>query len=139
MQKVDLANEWLLLQNQFDSYEKFSLIIKLVSIGLLAYAGFSDNMNPLVCLLLFVLWLQDAIWKTYQSRIEHRLLLVENFLSNPQELENTDGSAYQFNRLYIKNKSSSIMLFVEYFRQAVRPTVAFPYVVLLAILGFELL
>ena len=132
-----LASEWSLLQKQFDSYEKHSLLIKLSSIGVLAAAYFTNHLSVFVLLLLLVLWLQDAIWKTFQARIDVRLLQLE-YLSNEHSLESRDGMAFQFNSLYAQNRPGNIGLLKEYLRQSLRPTVAFPHIVLVAILGFYL-
>lgn len=139
MQTSDLASEWSLLQNQFDSYEKYSLIIKLFSVFILSVAYFTHHLNGFIFLLLLVLWLQDAIWKTFQSRIEIRLLQLEGYLSGDQSLDRTDGKAYQFNREYIEARQGVMGLMNEYFRQAIRPTVAYPYIVLLLLLGVAIL
>ena len=139
MQTSDLANEWSLLQNQFDSYEKYSLLIKLVSIGLVSFAYFTHRLHFFVFILLLVLWLQDAIWKTFQSRIETRLLQLESYLSGEPGLERTDGKAYQLNSLYVKVRPGILALIKEYFRQAIRPTVAYPHAVLLLFLGLKIL
>ena len=64
--------EWLLMQTQFDSYEKFSLMVKLASIVLFSLSTILAGDQPFAWGLLFallVLWLQDSIWKTYQARI----------------------------------------------------------------------
>lgn len=139
MQTSDLASEWSLLQNQFDSYEKYSLIIKLFSIFILSVAYFTHHLNFFIFSLLLVLWLQDAIWKTFQSRIEIRLLQLEQHLSGDQSLDRTEGKAYQFNSQYIEARLGVAGLMNEYFRQAIRPTVAYPYVVLLLLLGVAIL
>lgn len=139
MQTSDLASEWSLLQNQFDSYEKYSLIIKLFSVFILSVAYFTHHLSGFIFLLLLVLWLQDAIWKTFQSRIEIRLLQLEGYLSGDQSLDRTDGKAYQFNREYIEARQGVTGLMNEYFRQAIRPTVAYPYIVLLLLLGVAIL
>lgn len=135
MQTSDLASEWSLLQNQFDSYEKYSLIIKLFSVFILSVAYFTHHLNSFIFLLLLVLWLQDAIWKTFQSRIGIRLLQLEGYLSGDQSLDRTNGKAYQFNSQYIEARLGVAGLMNEYFRQATRPTVAYPYIVLLFLLG----
>lgn len=70
MKTKDFKAEWCLLQNQFDSYEKHSLYIKLLGIIIVLVAEISNVVNISVILLILVLWLQDAIWKTFQSRIE---------------------------------------------------------------------
>lgn len=137
MQLSDLANEWALLQNQYDSYEKYSLIIKLLSISVLAIAYFTHHVHGFIFFLLLVLWLQDAIWKTFQSRIETRLLQLEEYLSANPNLERGDGRAYQFNLLYLSSRpAGNTALIKEYFCQAIRPTVAFPHILLLLAVMF---
>jgi len=133
-----LASEWSLLQNQFDSYEKYSLLIKLSSIAALAAAYFTNHLSVFVLLLLLILWLQDAIWKTFQARIDVRLLQLEGYLLNEHSLENRDGIAFQFNSLYAQNRPGNVGLLKEYLRQSLRPTVAFPHIVLVSILAFHL-
>ncbi|TVO78702.1 hypothetical protein [Sedimenticola selenatireducens] len=135
MVKSDLASEWCLLQNQFDSYEKYSLLIKLVSVVVLSAVFFSNRLSVVVLFLLLILWLQDAIWKTFQSRIENRLLQLEGYLSNKQTPEDGDSRAYQFNSVYSKSRPSTIGLIHEYLHQAIRPTIAFPHVALLLMAG----
>lgn len=138
MTTSNFASEWSLLQNQFDSYEKYSLLIKLSSIGILSAAYFTNHLSVFVLLLLLILWLQDAIWKTFQARIDTRLLHLEDYLSNEHDLENCDGIAFQFNSLYAQNRPGNIGLLKEYLGQSLRPTVAFPHIVLVAILSVYL-
>jgi len=138
MQTSYLAEEWSLLQKQFDSYEKHSLLIKLFSIGILAASYFTDHLSVFILCLLLILWLQDAIWKTFQSRLDVRLLQLEAWLASEGDLENPAGQAFQFNSLYLQNRPSSIGLIKEYFGQALRPTIAFPHLLLIIILGFKL-
>lgn len=134
MKKDSMEGEWSLLQNQFDSYEKFSLLIKLVNTGILSIAYFSDRLSVFVVLILLVLWGQDAIWKTFQSRIETRLLTIEKYL-----LDSAEEQACQFNSQYRKNRKGGVALIGEYFRQAIRPTIAFPHALLVLILAVDLL
>jgi hypothetical protein len=129
MERNKFKTEWCLLQNQFDSYEKHSLYIKLLSIIVLLLAEISNVMSILVVLVLMVLWLQDAIWKTFQSRIEPRLLQIEKYIS-----EESEESAFQFNSEYHSVRLSGLSLINEYIRQSIRPTVAFPHIVLILIL-----
>jgi len=121
----NLAHEWRLLQNQFDSYEKHSLIIKLVSVTLCAVAGLFGSGNAELVFLLVVLWIQDAIWKTFQSRIEYRLLAIEAAFRNDSEIE-----ALQFNSAFLESRPGAAGLCLEYFSQCVRPTVIFPHLFL---------
>lgn len=134
-----LASEWSLLQNQYDSYEKYSLLIKLSSIGVLSTSHFTNHLSLFVLFLLLILWLQDAIWKTFQARIDIRLLQLEDYLSNEQALENRDGFAFQFNSLYAQNRPGNVGLLKEYLGQSFRPTVAFPHIVLVTLLSFYLI
>jgi hypothetical protein len=129
METKGFKTEWCLLQNQFDSYEKHSLQIKLLSVIVLLAAKISDVSAIFTVLLLVVLWLQNAIWKTFQSRIEPRLLQLEKYI-----LEGSEESPFQFNSGYYRVRLRGAALISEYLRQSIRPTVAFPYVVLVVIL-----
>ncbi|MFK7795355.1 MAG: hypothetical protein AB8B89_08405 [Gammaproteobacteria bacterium] len=133
VEREGFKNEWSVLQNQSDSYEKYSLIIKLINIGLVGVAYITGSMGIFVLCMLLVLWMQDAIWKTYQSRIEYRLLQIEGYL-----LSDVNEKAYQLNSDYQKNRPGSIALIGEYLRQAIRPTVAFPHAVLVFIFALFL-
>jgi len=128
METKEFKTEWCLLQNQFDSYEKHSLSIKLLSVIVFFVAEISGVISINVLLVLMVLWLQDAIWKTFQSRIEPRLLQIEKYIS-----EKSEESVFQFNSEYHKVRLSGISLINEYARQSIRPTVAFPHIVLILI------
>lgn len=132
-------NEWLLLQNQFDSYEKFSLMIKLFSVGLLAAAYLTEHLSLFVLCLLMLLWLQDAIWKTFQSRIEKRLLALEGTITTSSPDAKNTVDAYQFNSEFADNRPGIIGLITEYGRHALRPTIAFPHAALVIMLGYFLL
>lgn len=129
MKSKEFKTEWCLLQDQFDSYEKHSLYIKLLSVTVLLIVEMSDAISFFAVLLLLVLWLQDAIWKTFQSRIEVRLLQLEKCIS-----EESGKSAFQFNSEFHKVRLRGLSLINEYIRQSIRPTVAFPHVVLILIL-----
>jgi hypothetical protein len=132
METKEFKIEWCLLQNQFDSYEKHSLYIKLLSVIVLLAAEISDVINIFIVLVLVVLWLQDAIWKTFQSRIELRLFQIEKYIS-----EKNEESAFQFNSEYHRVRLSGISLIIEYAHQSIRPTVAFPYSILILILVIQ--
>jgi len=129
MNENELMAEWCLLQNQFDSYEKHSLYIKLVSIIVLFSAVISGTITNSIILILLLLWGQDAIWKTFQSRIEPRLFQIEKSLSTA----NSNEAACQFNTEYNKVSLGGMALIIEYARQSIRPTVAFPHVGLIII------
>tara|TARA_R110001592_G_scaffold43362_3_gene140546 strand:- start:56 stop:475 length:420 start_codon:yes stop_codon:yes gene_type:complete len=134
MTQTDLSNEWMLLQNQYDSYEKYSLVIKLLAMIVFYFAHISEKIGWIILILLAIFWLQDAIWKTFQSRIELRLLALEEALSDCQTDLNNKFLAYQFNRNFMAKRPSQFDLVKEYLLQALRPTVAFPYIVLISLL-----
>lgn len=129
MDNKEFKTEWCLLQHQFDSYEKHSLYIKLFSVIMLLIFEIFGSINICMVLILAVLWLQDAIWKTFQSRIESRLLQVEKYI-----LEGTEQQAFQFNTEFLKVRLGGLSLITEYVCQSLRPTVAFPHLVLIVIL-----
>lgn len=130
-----LETEWCLLQNQYDSYEKFSLIIKLINCVIFTLAFLSSHLNIIAIALLAVVWLQDAIWKTFQARIENRLLVLEDALNNKEQnlTESASILPFQYNRQFMQNRPSTLGLVFEYFGQAIRPTIAFPHILLVCI------
>ena len=133
MPQSPLATEWSILQNQYDSYEKCSLVIKLFAVAVLAATALLDHRSPMPLALLLVLWLQDAIWKTFQRRIELRLLELEAYLARDEAPNGDDGHAFQYNRAFADNRPGVVGLLQDYLRQALRPTVAYPHVVLVCI------
>lgn len=130
-----LQQEWHYQQGQFDSYEKASLLIKLshlvVAAGLIA-----SDVSP-ACILVFnlIFWGSDAIWKTFQFRIEERLMALEQAI----KASNMEFMPYQFNLQFNANRPSTIGLIVSYAKNALRPTVAFPHAVLFAYFGLHAL
>jgi len=129
MERSKFEAEWCFLQNQFESYEKHSLYIKLFSILVLVVSVITNTVSCYIVLILGVLWGQDAIWKTFQSRIEPRLLQIEKAIA-----EQSNQAVFQFNLEYQKVSQSGAGLIKEYAKQAFRPTVAFPHVVLVFIM-----
>lgn len=134
MSTSDLASEWSILQNQYDSYEKCSLMIKLLSILVLSFSYFLNHMGTMTLGLLLVLWLQDAIWKTYQSRINLRLMDLERGLAEDSSQSASPVTAFQYNSVYALNRPGMFGLIREYSKHAVRPTIAYPHVVLVGVL-----
>lgn len=132
MQADSLAREWTLLQSQCASYERGSLVIKLVAtvvVGLSLLMPFGAQWS--LCVVVGILWLQDAIWKTFQSRIEVRILRLETALA--AESSSQPCAAYQLHTEFRASRHAGGTL-IQYARQAIRPTVAYPYVALVALL-----
>lgn len=137
-----LQQEWCLLQNQYDSYEKMALVVKLSHLVLVSLV--LSWHAPTLTLVFFsgLFWLTDAIWKTFQFRIEDRLLKLENAL-RPTDLvvEDTaendplsesqitnDTQPFQFNSEFLITRPSTLGLILNYVKNALRPTVALPHV-----------
>ncbi len=121
-----LQQEWLLLQAQHEPYELWTLAIKLTAVLLLAFAPVSAL---LLLALLALLWLLDAIFKTFQARLAERLLQVERALREPD----SGLVAMQFNSQWQAQRPGVGGLLAAYLRAACRPTVAFPYPLLMAL------
>jgi hypothetical protein len=128
MQNADntgLGQEWITLQNNFEQYEKGALLIKLLAV-LLCAVGFALALHEVVMvLLLLVLWLQEGIFRTSQARLGVRILRIE------QGVVSGERSAFQLHSEWLASRPGLVGLLAEYGRSALRPTVAFPYAVLL--------
>lgn len=125
---MDLQQEWELLHQDHERYDRNALYIKLAAI-ICCLLSFAYKL-PLLLSALFVLtlWLQEGIWRTFQSRIADRLLLVEKGLTT-----NEDISAFQLYSCWEQGRPSTTGLIKSYISNSARPTVAFPYIILLCI------
>lgn len=125
-------NEWQTLQNQFDSYEKLSLLIKLLNVTLSCLLWFSLTAGLWTLLIIAILWLQDGIWCTFKERIAQRLLVVEDAINkNINGIYHPETVPFQFNQSWLANRPSSKGLVSEYIHQTLKPTVAYPHLVLI--------
>nr|WP_314623981.1 hypothetical protein [uncultured Noviherbaspirillum sp.] len=123
-----LGHEWAVLQDNHEQYEKTSLLIKL-GVIVLFVACLALSMHVFVTLLLMlVMWLQEAILRTSQSRLGERILQIERHIAGGAQVP-----AYQLHSDWQASRPGLAGLLVEYGKNALRPTVAFPYVVLVAI------
>lgn len=134
MKNAELSKEWEILQNQFDSYEKFSLIIKIVSVLTIASIILTKTENCLVTIFPVLFWGIDAIWKTFQDRIGIRLLIIEKAIKEISEI-----TPFQFNLEWENNRPGILGLILEYTKMGLKPTVLFPHLGLTVILFFEVL
>jgi len=82
----------------------------------------------LALVFVLVLWLQEGIWRTVQARTAERLLTIEKILE-----QQDPSSGMQFYSNWQANRPGTAGLIKEYLLNAMRPTVAYPYVILLAI------
>lgn len=119
-----LHHEWLALQSQHERYEALALGVKFV-----AFVGtvlVSDN--TLALALLGLLWLQEAVLKTFQGRLGDRLMAIEPALKAGQ-----DAPPMQLHSDWLANRPRGTGLVGEYLKSALRPTVALPYPLLMAL------
>lgn len=123
------GHEWATLQNNHERYETNSLLIKLAAIGL--FLGcLALSLGVLTTgLLMLVLWVQEGIFRTSQSRIGERILRIEQLLRQGSPAY----APYQLHSEWLAARPGFGGLLAEYGKSMLRPTVAFPYVVLAAI------
>ena len=125
-----LCAEWQTLQRQQDQYERSALMIKIACLSVVALGLTSASASGLMGPIAALFWVQEGIFKTYQSRLTKRLLLVESLLRQPP----ADHQAMQLHTNWLAGRPSGLTLIGEYIKSALRPTVALPYLPLLVIL-----
>jgi hypothetical protein len=120
-----LHHEWLALQAQHERYEALALAVKLAAVAACAWAP--DR--ALAAALVALLWLQEAVLKTFQGRLGERLLALEPALA--------DGSqpAMQLHSAWLATRPRGAGLLAQYLKSALRPTVALPYPLLMGLLA----
>lgn len=124
-----LGHEWNALHRDCEAAERNTLWPKLAAVTLVVAAVAIGLDAVLAMALVAILWLQEAIVRTGQSRLVARLLRVEARLR--------DGAAGPACQLYSEWQAARpgvLGLVAQYLAAAVRPTVAFPYAVLLVLL-----
>lgn len=121
-----LQQEWSTLQNNIEGYEHSAQWLKLAG---LAVVLMSQSL-PLQGALLLILWLQEGIFRTSQARLGERVVRIEQLLA-AGEMET--GKACQLHSQWLAQRPGTIGLLLEYARSALRPTVAFPYPLLLVL------
>ena len=124
------AQEWATLQNQHEAYESRGLLIKLLAVVLVAAEGSVSLSVPAAAMLVLMLWAQEAIMKTWQARLGARLLVVEAALGSQAT---SATRPFQLHTQWQAQRTGTVTLLREYGKSALRPTVAFPYAVLLVL------
>ena len=122
--------EWITLQNNHEQHEKNCLSVKLVAVVLFGVAlawGFNDS---LIGALLGILWFQEGMLRTFQSRLGARILRIEQALRPGMA---PAAMAFQLHSEWLAERQGVVGRLIEVGRRALRPTVAFPYVILLLI------
>jgi hypothetical protein len=126
-----LGHEWTALHHDCEAVERSTLWIKLGAVALLVLAVALGFDAVLTMVLMAVLWLQEAIVRTGQARLVERLLRVEALL---REGAAGPGLACQLYSDWRAARPGALGLVAEYLAAAARPTVAFPYAVLVVLL-----
>lgn len=123
-----LGREWTTLQHHYERYEFGALAIKLTALVLFFAAMVLVVAPGFVGLLMAVLWLQEGIFKTFQARLGERLLAIEQALAGGAPIP-----AYALHSGFLATRKGPAGLVREYLASAARPTVAFPYALLLVL------
>ena len=121
-----LHQEWLALQAQHERYEGLALTVKLVAF--VAVVVVPDN--TLALALLALLWLQEGVLKTFQARLGERLLVVEAGIKAGEGV-----AAMQLHSDWLARRPRGAGLLAQYVESALRPTVALPYPLLMALVA----
>lgn len=129
-QASGLTHEWAILQHNHEQHERNSLLIKLAGVALLAASPVLALNVPASVALLLVLWLQEAILRTFQARLGERILRIEQLL---REGAAQSAAPCQLHSEWLASRPGLAGLLGEYGRNMLRPTVAFPYAVLVLI------
>lgn len=125
-----LKSEWKVLHGDHERYEQFALVIKLFTVATMLSCWIFNVEAVLTVGLILVLWLQEAIWKTFQARIGTRLLQVEDMLRKPGY---TESAAFQLYSTWSSQSKRTVAMLTEYISHVIRPTVAYPYIVFVSI------
>ncbi len=140
--QASLTQEWVTLQDNHERYEHGALIVKLAAIVLFAVGAAWPHGTVLaphvffgiLCFVVCVLWLQEAILRTSQARLGERLLRIEALVRSESDNNLAGTGALQLHSEWQAMRPGSFGLLREYARNALRPTVAFPYIVLAVVL-----
>ena len=128
-----LLKQWQTLHNSHEDYEKYSLIIKLVAIASTFFIFTFSITTPVALLLIAALWLQEGIWKTFQSRTADAIMAIEEKLALNAAEQPTE-QLYLFYKQWTDNRPNSKALITEYINNSLKPTVIYPYVPLLLVI-----
>ena len=121
-----LGQEWIALQHEHEQHERNALLIKLLAVTLTVVALGLQLSTPATVGVVALLWLQDGIVKTFQSRLGLRLARIEALVREAAP----GAQAFQLHSEWLASRKGSAGLLIEYLVNACKPTVAFPYVVL---------
>ena len=122
-----LEREWVVLQGNIEQHERNALVVKLGAVFLFTAAVLFSLAGDLTAWLIVILWIQEAMLRTFQARMGARILRIEEMLRGAA------GQAMQLHTDWIASRNGLAGMVLEYAASAIRPTVAFPYAVLLLV------
>ncbi len=127
-----LGLEWVTLQNNIERYENGGLALKLIALGLTVLGLGLNFPLLLISAVVLLIWLQEGIYRTFQARLGQRIVQVEAVVRQLGLTDvDTPPSAFQLHSEWLANRPGGLGLIREYLASAVRPTVAYPYAVVL--------
>lgn len=129
----DFQQEWTIIHSDIEKYEHLSLIIKLFSLLIFTLSLAFSIESLATIFILLILWLEEAIWKTFQQRLESRALFIEQQIKQETDQNNT---SFQLYSEWKNNRLGSVYLIKEYLSNSIRPTVAYPYILMIPFLYF---
>lgn len=124
-----LGHEWSTLQNNYQQIERNALLVKLAAV-VLCVAGYALGVPyELVGGTALLLWVQESLCRTSQARLGERLVRIEALVRNAAPA----SAACQLHTEWLASRKSGVGLLGEYAAHALRPSVAFPYAVLVVV------
>ena len=109
--------------------ERNALLVKLAAV-VLCVGGYALGVPyELIGGTALLLWVQASLCRTSQARLGERLVRIEALVKNSAPA----SSACQLHTEWLASRKSSAGLLGEYAAHALRPTVAFPYAVLVMV------
>jgi hypothetical protein len=124
-----LVEEWRTLQNNHEAYERGALLLKLAAMTAFVAGYVLGLAYELTGGLALLVWAQESIYRTSQARLRVRLTQVEQLVRNDAPA----NSACQLHTEWQATRPGTAGLLAEYASHALRPTVAFPYAILLVV------
>jgi len=149
--KSFLRDEYLLLQNQYEDYDRRSITIKgWVSSGMVAGLAFSltkDAASPfipfIIALFALVFWWLEASWKIFQYAIVGRIRILEANFRNDPDILYKNPPPFQVYHWWYKTFANDEPIFVyettrrrrhwvmRVLRVATQPFVQLPYSIII--------
>ena len=124
-----LSHEWSTLQNNYEQMERNALLVKLAAV-VLCMGGYALGVPyELIGGTALLLWVQESLCRTSQARLGERIVRVEALVKNAASA----SSACQLHSDWLASRKGGLGLLGEYAAHALRPSVAFPYAVLLVV------